>query len=101
VALSHRLLVLRDTKAGALPGKSLVVLDPALMLAIELFMSEDGHAQERSLFGAVLETVEANDLWIADRNFCVLSFLGGIAERKAAFAIREHASLPQKPLKKI
>lgn len=94
----HRLLVLRDTKAGALPGKSLVILDPALMLAIDLFPCEDGHAQERSLFGDVLETVEANDLSIADRNFCVLSFLGGIAERKAAFVIREHASLPQKPV---
>jgi hypothetical protein len=67
------------------------------MLAIDLFMSEDGHAQERSLFAAVLETVEANDLWIADRNFCVLSLLWGIAEKEAAFAIREHASLPQKP----
>ncbi len=30
-------------------------------------MSEDGHAQERSLFTDVLKTVEANDLWIADR----------------------------------
>lgn len=94
----HRLLVLRDTKAGALPGKSLVVLDPVSMLAIDLFPCEDGHAQERSLFTAVLETVEANDLWIADRNFCVLCFLGGIAKRKAAFVIREHASLSQKPV---
>ncbi len=94
----HRLLVLRDTRAGALPGKSLVVLDPALMLAIDLFPCEDGHAQERSLFRDVLKTVEANDLWIADRNFCVLSLLGGIAEKQAAFAIREHASLPQKPI---
>ena len=68
------------------------------MLAIELFPCEDGHAQERSLFSAVLKTVEANDLWIADRNFCVLSVLGGIAPKKAAFVIREHASLPQKPI---
>lgn len=94
----HRLLVLRDTSAGALPGKSLVVLDPVMMLAIDLFPSEDGHAQERSLFSDVLKTVAANDLWIADRNFCVLSFLWGIAQKEAAFLIREHASLPQKAI---
>jgi hypothetical protein len=94
----HRLEVLRNINAGALPGKSLVVLDPALMLIIDLFPTEDGHAQERSLFSEVLKTVKAWDLWIADRNMCVLSFLLGIAQRKAAFVIREHASLPQKTL---
>ncbi len=94
----HRLEVLRNTSAGALPGKSLVVLDPALMLAIDLFPTEDGHAQERSLLKEVLKTVEANDLWIGDRNMCVLAFLLGIAQKQAAFVIREHASLPQQPL---
>ncbi len=94
----HRLEVLRNTSAGALPGKSLVVLDPAQMLAIDLFPCEDGHAQERSLLSAVLKTVAPNDVWIADRNMCVLAFLFGIAQRQAAFVIREHASLPQQPL---
>ena len=56
------------------------------------------HAQERSLFSAVLETVAANDLWIADRNFCVLSFLWQLAAKQSAFVIREHASLPQRPV---
>jgi hypothetical protein len=56
--------------AGALPGKSLVVLDPALGLAIDIFPCEDGHAQERSLLPEVLETVEAGDLWMGDRNLC-------------------------------
>lgn len=97
----HRLEVLRNTSAGALPGKSLVVLDPAQMLAIDLFPTEDGHAQERSLLKEVLKTVEANDLWIADRNMCVLAFLLGIAQRQAAFVIREHASLPQQPLSSL
>ncbi|MDJ0595736.1 MAG: hypothetical protein QNJ72_38085 [Pleurocapsa sp. MO_226.B13] len=67
------------------------------MLAIDLFPCEDGHAQERSLLSAVLKTVAPNDLWIADRNMCVLAFLLGIAQRQAAFVIREHASLPQQP----
>lgn len=46
----HRLEVLRTIGAGALPGKSLVVLDPELRLAMNVFATEDGHAQERSKF---------------------------------------------------
>ena len=61
-ASHHRLKVLHDTKAGALPGKSLVVFDPQLDLAIDIFLCEDGHAQERSLFDkalTVLHTIKA------------------------------------------
>ena len=48
-ATEHRLEVLRQTSAGALPGKALVVFDPRLGLAVDVFPCEDGHAQERSL----------------------------------------------------
>jgi IS4 transposase len=90
----HRLKPLRGVAAAALPGKSLVVLDPALGLAIDVFPCEDGHAQERSLLGEVLDTVEANDLWIEDRNFCTRGFIFGIAERDAFVLVREHKGLP-------
>ena len=93
-ASEHRIKELRTLAAGALPGKSLVVYDPALRLPIDVFPCEDGHAQERSLLGDVLPTVETNDLWICDRNFCVRSFLFGIDLRNGFFAIREHANLP-------
>lgn len=93
-ASEHRIKELRTLAAGALPGKSLVVYDPALRLPIDVFPCEDGHAQERSLLGDVLPTVEINDLWICDRNFCVRSFLFGIDLRNGFFAIREHANLP-------
>ena len=63
-ATDHRLKVLLPTGAGALPGKSLVVLEPALGLAIDIFPCEDGHAQERTLLAEVLKTVEAGDLWM-------------------------------------
>ncbi len=89
----HRLAVLRKTNAGALPGKSLVVYDPALEMAIDVFPCEDGHAQERSLLGAVLPTVEASDVWVMDRNFCVRDFLCGIVQRNAFFICREHQGL--------
>ena len=48
-ATEHRIRELRQTTAGPLPGKSLVVLDPQLKLVVDVFLCEDGHAQERSL----------------------------------------------------
>jgi len=88
----HRIKELRTIRAGALPGHALVVLDPRLMLATDVVLCEDGHAQERSLLGQVLELVHAKDLWIADRNFCTTNFLFGIAGREGSFVIRQHAS---------
>jgi hypothetical protein len=90
----HRLEVLRAVQAGALPGKSLVVYEPAQGLVTDVFPCEDGHAQERSLFGAVLQTVKARDLWIEDRNFCTREFLCEIDSRGAFFVTREHQGLP-------
>lgn len=87
----RRLKELRSLNGAPLPGKTLVVLDPLRMLAIDAFPCEDGHAQERSLLPQVLQTIEADDLWIADRNFCTMGFLGGIADRGGYFAIRQHS----------
>jgi IS4 transposase len=89
-ATDHRIQELRTLGAGPLPGHALVVLEPDLMLATDVFPCEDGHAQERSLLPQVLKTVEAKDLWIADRNFCTTGFLFGIAEGAGAFVIRQH-----------
>ena len=88
----HRLKELRTIRAGALPGHALVVLDPQRMLATDVVLCEDGHAQERSLLDQILEMVATKDLWIADRNFCTTDFLFGIACRSGFFVIRQHAS---------
>jgi IS4 transposase len=88
----HRIKELRTIGAGALPGQALVVLDPRLMLATDVVLCEDGHAQERSLLDQVLELVVARDLWIDDRNFCTTNFLFGIARRDAFFVVRQHAA---------
>lgn len=92
-ATERRLQVLRQSKAGPLPGHALVVLDPALMLATDMIPCEDGHAQERSLSPEILELVAANDLWIADRNFCTSTLLSGITKREAFYIIRQHANM--------
>jgi IS4 transposase len=96
-ASEHRLAPLRDLGAGALPGKSLVVFDPALRQPVDVFPCEDGHAQERALLGPVVASVQPNELWIADRNFCTRGFLFGIAGAHGYFIIREHQSLPWQP----
>ena len=93
-ATEHRLSVLLNTPSGPLPGKSLVVLDQALGLATDIFPCEDGHAQERSLLPEVLETVEAGELWIGDRNFCTTELLFSIESQQAFFLVRQHQNLP-------
>lgn len=91
----HRLEVLRSTSAGALPGQTLVVLDPERMLIDDIVCCEDGHAQERSLLNQL--RIERRDLIIDDRNFCTLMFLFLIMQRKAYFVTRQHGRMPWQP----
>ncbi len=93
-ATEHRIEELRTLRAGALPGKSLVVYDPAFGLVSDVFPCEDGHAQERSLLGEVLPTIQAGELWLHDRNFCTREFVCGHAARGAFFLSRQHQQLP-------
>jgi hypothetical protein len=90
---AHRLKELRSTWAAPLPGDALVVLDQQRMLITDVFLSEDGHAQERRLIAEVLQHVKEDDLWIEDRNFCTLGLMFGMARRGAAFVIRQHGQL--------
>lgn len=90
----HRLKVLRDNLSKALPGKSIAVLDPQQMLVTDIFLNQDGHAQERTMLPSILETIQARQVWIADRNFCTRQFLSGIAHKGSYFIIRQHKSLP-------
>jgi hypothetical protein len=89
----HRLKALRSTWAAPLPGQALVVLDQQRMLITDVFLHEDGHAQERRLIGQVLQHVSEDQLWIEDRNFCTLALLFGMARRGAAFVVRQHGQL--------
>jgi hypothetical protein len=92
-ATERRIAELRTLWDAPLPGRALVVWDQRSRLLENVFLTEHGLASERSLLNDVLETVVANDVWIADRNFCTLGFLFGIDDRKARFVIRQHGSL--------
>ena len=93
-ASEHRIKELRQAQGRALPGKSLVVYEPAQGLVTDVLPCENGHAQERSLFGPLLHTVQAGDLWIADRNFCTRAFLCDIDNRGACFITRAPRGCP-------
>ena len=54
---------------------------------------EDGHAQERSLLGPILEQIRLKDCLVAGRNFCVIAFMAEIAARGGFFVIRHHGQL--------
>jgi len=99
-ASEHRIEELRLVAAGALPGKSLVVYDPVLGIPVDVFPCEDGHAQERSLLNQVLPTVKKGELWVADRNFCVVEFICGIDDKDAYIIFRQHGNLPYTQLGK-
>jgi IS4 transposase len=91
-ATDHRLRPLRTIAAGPLPGQALVVLDPDRRLIMDMFPCADGHAQERSLLEQVLDSMEAGQVWIADRNFCTTLFLFQTAANQAYFIVRQHAT---------
>jgi hypothetical protein len=95
-ATEHRLEELRTTWAAPLPGKVLAVLAPETGLATDVFLTPDGHAQERSLLDEVLARVHRHDVWIADRNFCTLKFLFEIAKKLGFFIIRQHGTVKGK-----
>jgi DDE family transposase len=99
-ATEHRIAELRSTWAAPLPGKGLVIFDQPTRTVADILLTEDGQAQERSLLPDVLPLVHAKDLWIADRNFCTLKFLYGIATRGAYFVIRQHGTLIGQPVGK-
>jgi IS4 transposase len=93
----HRLACLRGSGAAALPGMSLVVRDGRTGLLTDLVACEDAYTSERSLHERLLPLVAADDLWLADRNFCTTDYLGGIARRGAFFLVRHHAGSHLEP----
>src|SRR5882672_8607841 len=93
-ASEHRMQELRAATGRALPGTSLGGYAPALGVVTDVLPCENGHAQERALFGAVLDTVEARDLWSEDRHCCPRAFLCEIDTRGACCVTREHPGVP-------
>jgi hypothetical protein len=88
----HRVKDLRRYRAAALPGHALVFYDPQWAVATDVIPCEDAYAQERALLPEVIPLVAKQDCLVADRNFCTLGFLFGMARQGAFFVIRHHAA---------
>jgi hypothetical protein len=89
----HRLKPLRDEGAASLPGMSVVVREDRTGLLSRLVCREDAYTNERALLQDMLGWIEADDLIVADRNFCWFDFLQGLIDRHAFFTIRHHATV--------
>lgn len=96
-ATQKRLKLTRGHSAAPLPGQSLVILDPELMLMTDLIPCQDAHAQERALLEEVLALIQPNEVWIEDRNFCTVDFLLGIDRKDAYFVTRQHGNTTIEP----
>lgn len=92
-ATEHRLAELRLTWAAPLPGIVLAVLDQEHLTVTDVLLTEDGHAQERSLLDAVYPMVRKGEVWVADRNFCTLRFLWEVIARGGYFVLRQHGNV--------
>jgi Transposase DDE domain len=92
-ATEHRLAELRLTWAAPLPGIVLAVLDQEHLTVTDVLLTEDGHAQERSLMDAVYPMVRKGEVWVADRNFCTLRFLWEVIARAGYFVLRQHGNV--------
>jgi len=98
----HRLKALRKWLNACLPGKSLVVYEPGLGLVTDLVLCEDAYTQERALLTQLLPRLTANDLIVADRNFCTTRFVFGVKAKNAFVLVRQHrGNLPCTPVSKL
>ena len=96
----HRITATRSTRSAALPGMSLAIYEPISGLVRDLVLEENAHTQERALLDQV--GIEAGQLWIMDRNFCVRTFLFRIHDAEAFFLVRWHRStLPSEPVEPL
>jgi hypothetical protein len=59
-------------------------------LVTDVVLCEDAYTQERALLTQILPRVQANDLFVADRNFCTTRFVFGISRAQASVLVRQH-----------
>lgn len=88
-----RLKETRGLCAAPLPGTTVARYDHQTGLFDRAYLIEDAHAQEASVLDRVLTDLEAKSVLIADRHFCIVSFLLKIAARACFFLIRQHGRL--------
>jgi hypothetical protein len=92
-ASEGRITELRNHWSSGLPGTVVAILDLQSFVIDQVFLIEDGHAQERTVLGEVAKSVQSKDLILGDRQYCTTNFLRDIASQNACFVIRQHGTL--------
>jgi len=85
--------VLRGLAAAALPGTVVAKFDLQQQVFERAYLLEDAHAQESTVLGRVVADLQAKELLIADRHFCIVGFLADVAAAGGFFGIRQHGRL--------
>jgi Transposase DDE domain len=88
-----RLGELRGLAAAALPGTVVAKFDLQEQLFQRAYLLEDAHAQESTVLDRVVADLQARELLIADRHFCIVKFLLDVAAAAGFFVIRQHGRL--------
>ena len=98
LAASERRLDGLEQIYAPLPGQALVLQDFATRLFVDVLPWEDAYTNERAMFGHLKDWWQADDLIVADCNFCTEVLLRQIHSAQAFFAIRHHSSVGLHPL---
>jgi len=85
-----RLKPLRLLHDAPLAGTTVARFDLQRQLFDRAYLLEDAHAQESTTLKQVVDDLEPGDLIMADRHYCVLSFLYTTDEKGVCFLIRQH-----------
>lgn len=88
-----RLGTLRGLCAAALPGTVVAKFDLQTQLFEQAYLLEDAHSQESTVLDRVVADLQAKELLIADRHFCIVKFMLDVAAATSCFLIRQHGRL--------
>lgn len=80
-----RLGVTRESRGAPLPGKVIARFDLQRQLFDQAYVLLDGHAHESECCKRIVSNLQAKDVLIADRNFCIVGFMESIATTDAFF----------------
>lgn len=85
-----RLQPLRLLHDAPLAGTAVARFDLRRQLFDRVYLLEDAHAQESTVLDRALEDLGAKDLILADRHYCILSFLTNATKKRTKFVVRQH-----------
>lgn len=85
-----RLKPLRLLHDAPLAGTTVARFDLQRQLFDRAYLLADAHAQESTTLDRVLDDLSQGDLLLADRHFCVLSFLRAANDKGTCFLVRQH-----------